>query len=789
MTGILIAIGIFLLLAFKRASLSVFAIAFAVLLLFYHPVVSIVLWIIVFIPLLTKSFRQKILSCFALKLFRRAMPTMSDTEREALTAGNVGWEGELFSGMPNWSRLAAISQNKLSAEEQEFLSGPVEQLCCMINNWKINFQERYVSNEIIDFCRQQGFFGLIIPKQYGGKQFSAFAHSQIIIKIASVNTAVATVVSVPNSLGPAELLWHYGTEAQKNHYLPRLAKGEEIPCFALTSPLAGSDAAAIEDHGVICESEYQGQKQLCIRLNWSKRYITLSPIATLLGLAFKLYDPDHLLGNAEELGITCALIPVSTPGVITGRRHYPMLSPFPNGPTQGNDVLIPIDDIIGGRAMAGKGWKMLMECLAAGRSISLPSMALGNAKKALFVTGYYARLRRQFHTYIGAFEGIKAVLARMLGHGLMMEATRLLTVRSIDQGDHPAVASAIAKSFVTELGRSVITDAMDVHGGKAICMGPNNVLAQAYVESPISITVEGANILTRFMIIFGQGAIRCHPFVLKEIKSAEENNLIAFDQALWGHAGFMLSNSVRSVLLGLTSGYLASAPKSKLKRYYQHFSRFSSALAFTSDMAMLTLGGSLKRKEHLSARLGDIFSRLYIGSAVLRWYSFHPSEFSEKIVAWACEDLLFDIQQSFLEFFQNYPYRWLAVMIKRIVFPLGANFSRPRDRLTNEVAGLLLQPNPVLTELTEPLFLTPTEHHPFADWESLVRQTIELEPLLHQLHKLKRDHLIHGKTFAEEVDSALQAKHITAAEAAQLHENAIARLAAMQVDDFGAGEL
>jgi len=786
------------LLAYKRAVLSVWTIAYFVLLLlvsvFSHVSLAgiIVLWVlfaIIFIPLNILPLRRQFLSKHIMGIYQKSMPSMSATEKEALTAGGVGWEGEMFTGIPDWKKLQELPEIKLTQEEQEFLAGPVEELCGLISNWDINHTWHEIPAPIWDHLKKHGFFGLIIPKQYGGKQFSALAHSQIITKVAGVSIAVGCVVSVPNSLGPAELLLEYGTEQQKNYYLPRLARGEEIPCFALTSPVAGSDASSIEDHGVVCKRMVDGKETLGIILNWNKRYITLSPIATLIGLAFKLYDPDHLLGNKESLGITCALIPVETPGVVTGRRHFPLCSHFPNGPTQGKDVFIPLEFIIGGPSMVGAGWRMLMECLAAGRSISLPSMSTGGSKRAIYATGAYARIRRQFNTYIGTFGGVQEALARIAGYTYLIEAVRLFSVTSIDRGIKSAVSSAITKYHVTEYGRRIVDDAMDIHGGKGICMGPHNYLAQSFIETPISITVEGANILTRSMIIFGQGAIRCHPYILTELNAVQSQDLVTFDKALFKHMGMIISNKTRAFCLGLTNGRGAGAPNNDLKHHYQRFSRFASAFAYLADVAMLTLGGKLKRKERLSARLGDMLSYLYMGSAVLKYYEIRSNREELTTVDWICQYLLFRLQEAMHEFLLNLPNRWLAVYLRFIVFPLGRWYDLPVDRLGKNIAALIMEPSSVRERVSEHLYTRNGKYpNPIADIQVALEKSIEVEPLLSRLHQAQRKNQIQGMTLDEKIKSAIAANILTPAEGEQLLEAEKLRLAVTNVDDFSLDE-
>ena len=622
--------------------------------------------------------RRLVISGFVLNIFRKILPQVSQTEQEALDAGTVWWDGELFSGQPDWKKLLAYAKPTLSAEEQSFVDNETDQLCAMIDDWDVTHVRQDLPPEVWQFIKEKGFFGMIIPKEYGGLQFSALAHSAVVTKLASRSATAAVTVMVPNSLGPAELLLHYGTKEQKDKYLNRLAKGLEVPCFALTGPFAGSDAGSIPDSGIVCKGVFNGQKDvLGLRMNWEKRYITLSPVSTLLGIAFKLYDPDHLLSAVEARGITLALIPTNTPGVVTGRRHFPLNSAFQNGPTSGKDVFIPLEYIIGGAERIGQGWRMLMECLAAGRSISLPASATGAAKLSARASGAYCRVRKQFKMPVGQFEGVEEALARIGGNVYMMEATRVLTASAVDMGEKPSVISAIAKFHCTERSRSVINDAMDVHGGKGICMGPDNYMARTYQQIPIGITVEGANILTRSLIVFGQGAVRAHPYVLKEIKAAHETDKkkasLDFDAALWGHVSFSMSNAVRALVFGLTGGHGIDVPtEAPTRRYYQKLTRYSSAFAFSADVAMLVLGGSLKRKEKISARLGDVLSQMYLCSATLkRFEDDGRPETDLPLLHWSIQDSLYKIQEAFDGVFQNFPSRIAAWLLRRLVFPLG----------------------------------------------------------------------------------------------------------------------
>ena len=753
------------------------------------------------IPLNWPPLRRKLISDAVLAVFRKILPPMSQTEREAIEAGTVWWDGELFSGRPDWAKLLAVPQPKLTAEEQRFLDNECAELCGLVSDWETTHVYRDLPPHVWQYIKDRGFLGMIIPKEYGGLGFSAFAHSEVVAKLASRSSAVVVTVMVPNSLGPGELLMHYGTDEQKRYYLPRLAKGLEIPCFALTNPHAGSDAAAIPDHGIVCMGEYQGKQTLGLRLTWDKRYITLGPVATILGLAFRAFDPDHLLGEHEDLGITCALIPTDHPGVNIGRRHMPLSAVFQNGPNWGKDVFIPIDWIIGGKAMVGKGWRMLMESLAAGRSISLPSLNTGMAKLVTRATGGYARVRSQFKTPIGKFEGVEEALARMGGYLYTMDATRVLTAGAVDLGEKPAVLSAIAKYHVTERGRQVATDAMDIAGGKGICMGPSNFLGAAYMQLPVSITVEGANILTRSLIIFGQGAIRCHPYVLKEIAAANDSDSgrasIAFDGALFGHIGFVLSYMARTFVMGLCGSHCARVPRElapETRRYYQQLTRFSAALAFLADVSMGVLGGALKRKEKLSARLGDVLSMLYLCSATLKRYEAEGRQAADApLMHWAIWDAMFKAQNALEGVISNFPNRIIAAVLRRIVFPLGRPYVVPSDEAGHQVARLLIEPSATRDRLTAGMYLPKTESDVVGAIELAVEATLAAEPIEAKI----RDAAKSGRFAAAQSEERAAAAHaagvITADELALVRRAQRLTDQVIRVDDFaqdlGASEM
>jgi acyl-CoA dehydrogenase len=757
------------------------------------PALSGMLWTLLIALsalLLIAPLRRALLSDPLLGWFREVLPAVSQTEQEALDAGSVWWDGELFSGRPDWNKLLSFPKPSLTAEEQAFLDGPVEQLCRMCDDWKISHELNDLPPEIWQFIKDNGFLGMIIPKRYGGLGFSASAHSEVIMKLGSRNPTACVSVMVPNSLGPAELLLHYGTDEQKNYYLPRLAKGLEMPCFALTGPEAGSDAGAIPDFGVVCRARHAGQDVLGIRVSWEKRYITLGPVATLLGLAFKLYDPDHLIGAKEDIGITVALIPTSHPGVNIGRRHVPLNGSFMNGPNSGSGVFIPMDWVIGGQAFAGQGWRMLMECLAAGRAISLPSSTTGGCKTAIRTTGAYSRVRSQFRVPIGRFEGVEEALARMGGNLYVMEAARVITAGAVDLGEKPSVISAIVKYHCTERARQVINDAMDVHGGKGICLGPNNYLGRGYQQIPISITVEGANILTRSMIIFGQGAIRCHPYVLDEIAATKDPDPVrasgAFDRALWGHVSFLVSNAARSLWLALTGARLNPSPGAPETRdHLQKLSRLAAGFALCADVTMLFLGGELKRREKISGRLGDILSHLYLAScAIKRWHDDGRQHTDLPLLQWALRDAEHRIQEAFYGLFQNFPARPAAWLLRLLVFPFGKTFRAPDDGLGHRVSRLLMEDSPARDRLTAGMFIHRHEADPVGRLELALQRVAEAEEIEAKVRSAVRSGAVHGYTAGERIAAAVQVGAITPAEAEALASYGELRRACIMVDDF-----
>jgi acyl-CoA dehydrogenase len=745
--------------------------------------------------LLLPFLRKPLVTAPLLKFFRKVLPPLSQTERIALETGSVGFEGELFTGDPDWDKLLGYPKPVLTEEEQAFLDGPVEELCRMVDEWEINHVRADLPPAVWDFIKQHRFFGMIIPKEYGGLGFSALAHHKVIQKLASVSSVVSSTVGVPNSLGPGELLMHYGTEEQKRYYLPRLAVGEEIPCFALTGPFAGSDATSIPDYGIVCRGEWNGEQVLGVRLTFDKRYITLAPVATLIGLAFRMYDPDGLIGDRRDIGITLALMPRSTPGLEIGRRHFPLNSPFQNGPVRGKDVFLPLDQLIGGVDKAGLGWNMLNECLAVGRSITLPSTASGGTKWAAVVAGAYARIRKQFGLSIGRFEGVEEALARIGGKAYATSALSQATAAAVDRGDVPSVPSAIAKYHCTTMGREVAGDFMDIVGGKGIILGPRNIGGRAWQASPIAITVEGANIMTRSLLIFGQGAILCHPWVMKEMKAAQDPDHAAglreFDRNLFGHISFAISNAVRSFWFGITGAKIGSAPGDDYtRRYFRKLDRYSANLALMADVSMLMLGGKLKFKESLSGRLGDVLSHLYMTSAMLKRYHDEGAPQSDRtLLAWAFHDSVHKIETALSAALRNFPIRPVGWLLWALVFPLGRRAVPPGDRLSHRVAALLMAPNEARDRLAQGVFLTPGPNNPGGRINSYLAKAIAAEPVERKFLKALKSSDIEALDFRSQLDEGVREGWITAEERAQLEELRELTLDAIMVDDFDTEEL
>ncbi|MGB5803498.1 MAG: acyl-CoA dehydrogenase FadE [Vibrio anguillarum] len=762
-------------------------------LLDYTGVIGWLLYLAAIALLAVPSIRQSVISEKALTLFKKVLPAMSQTEKEALDAGTVWWEAELFKGKPNWNKLHKIAAPTLSAQEQAFIDGPVNEVCAMVSDYQVTHELADLPPEVWQYLKDHKFFAMIIKKQYGGLEFSAYAQSIVLQKLTGVSGVLSSTVGVPNSLGPGELLQHYGTEDQKNHYLPRLAEGKEIPCFALTSPEAGSDAGSIPDFGVVCKGKWEGKEVLGMRLTWNKRYITLAPVATVLGLAFKLRDPDGLLGDKTELGITCALIPTHLKGVEIGNRHMPLNVPFQNGPTRANDLFVPLDFIIGGPSMAGQGWRMLVECLSVGRGITLPSNSTGGIKTAALATGAYARIRRQFKQPIGHMEGVEEPLARLGGNAYVMDAASNLTVAGIDLGEKPSVISAIVKYHCTHRGQRSIIDAMDIVGGKGICIGPANFLARSYQGAPIAVTVEGANILTRSMIIFGQGAIRCHPYVLEEMNAAYSQDSDAvekFDAALAGHVSFTMSNLVRSIWFGVTDGFGSSAPTNDAtKRYYQQLNRYSANLALLSDISMAVLGGSLKRKERLSARLGDILSQLYLSSATLKRFENDGRPVEDlPLVHWGLQDSLKQTEVAIDEFLANFPNKAIGKVLRILLMPIGRVRKAPSDKLDSQVAQILQTPSETRSRIGRNQYLAPTAHNAAGKIEQALDIILRAEPLFDKVCSVTNQRRPFLR-LDEVAAIGLQQKILTEQEAQLLTEAEAHRLYTINVDDFAPQEL
>ncbi len=801
-TILLVAVG--LTVTYRRIDLKTSTITLGIALLAYaffsgsHWSWLILLWVAfgALVAVNLPAIRRERISSPMLKLYKSMVPTLSDTEREALEAGTVWWDGELFSGQPDWSKLTSLPAPQLSEEEQAFLSGPTDELCRMLNDWEITHELADMPKKTWDFIKKQGFFAMIIPKEYGGLEFSPLAIAMVLAKISSKSVVAASTVGVPNSLGPAELLLHYGTQEQKDRYLPGLASGKEVPCFALTAPRAGSDAASIPDTGVVCKGEFNGEEVIGVRLNWDKRYITLAPIATVLGLAFKLYDPDHLIGDEEERGITAALIPTDVDGVEIGRRHFPLNIPFLNGPTRGKDVFLPIDCIIGGPEKAGQGWKMLVELLAKGRGIVLPANAMGGGKAAVCSAGAYTRIRQQFNMPVSNFEGVGEALARIAAHTYTITSAVTVTATAQCRGEDPAVPSAILKYHCTEMGRKIANDAMDVHGGKGIMLGPNNYLGRGYQAIPIAITVEGANILTRSLIIFGQGAIRCHPYVLHEMEAAREPDfekaLHDFDRYLFAHIGAAMSNAARSFVNALTHARYSNIPVyGSTARYYQHINRYSAAFAIAADVAMLTLGGALKRKEMLSGRLGDVFSSIYLASMVLKHYEDQGRPAADlPLVEWSCRNLMYQAQEQLHGFLRNFPNRPVAALLRVLIFPRGRTYSAPSDELGQKIVQLITHPTETRERLCHGIYMHPPEAgNPLGQLQEALEMAEDMVPLEKRLRDAVKAGVIRDEEMPKQIDAAEREGVLTGDEAARLRVFDSKVMELIAVDDFDGAEL
>lgn len=756
--------------------------------------IFIILLVAIVVVFAIKDIRLNLITRPAFKLFKKVLPPLSQTEREAMEAGDVWWDGELFSGDPDWQKLHSYPRPTLSEKENAFIDNQLETLLAMLDDYKIVQKDKDLPKDVWDFLKTEGFFAMIIPEKFGGLEFSAIANSTIVSKIATKSLTAAVTVMVPNSLGPGELLLHYGTKAQQEQWLPSLAKGDDVPCFALTGPESGSDAGSISDSGVVCKGEHDGKEVLGLRLNWSKRYITLAPVATVLGLAFKMYDPDGLLGDEKELGITCALIPTDHPGVKTGDRHYPLNMAFMNGTTYGKDVFIPLDWIIGGQQGAGRGWRMLVECLSAGRGISLPALSTATGHLAAKMTSAYAVVRQQFGVSIAQFEGVQESLARIGGLTYALESCRLMTAGAIDLKLSPSVVTAIAKYHMTEMGRTVMNDAMDIHAGKGIQVGPNNYLAHGYMGVPVSITVEGANILTRNLMIFGQGATRCHPFVLKEMEAAamsdDDAALSQFDGLLMRHIMFAISNAGMAFFHGITRSYFAKTPVSgETAAYYKQLGRMSRGLAICTDVAMLMLGGELKRKEMLSARLGDVLSHLYIASTVLKRFEDEGRQQADlPFVKYATETSLYEIGQAFDGFFKNFSNPVVNFVLKRLVFPFGNHYHKPSDTIAQRICELMTQPGVFRNRLTHLCYVDESAGTGIMENAFLAMHNMQTQ--FKHLKQWQRTGKIPAVLNIEDaINYAHEHNMLPKEDADAMHQANKLRFKAISVDDFKSGEI
>jgi acyl-CoA dehydrogenase len=785
-------------LAYRRATLKVAA-ASSILLLFIYFVFASgsLFWTVVLLTtsvvlgiLSIDNLRKEYVSKPLFKFYKSALPPISETEREAIDAGTVWWEGEIFTGNPDWQKLLGSGKPGLTEDEQSFLDGPVEELCKMVDPWHSHYLSADIPEQVVEHIKDERFLGMIIPKEYGGLDLSAVAQAKVLTKISTCGSVVATFIGVPNSLGPGELLIKYGTEQQKEYYLPRLAKGEEIPCFALTAPLAGSDATSLTDTGVVCKGKWQGKEVIGMRLNFDKRYITLAPVATLVGLAFRLQDPDHLIGEVDDYGITCALIPRETEGLEIGKRHLPIGDPFLNGPIRGKDIFLPLDAIIGGQEMAGKGWRMLVNCLSTGRVISLPSGSNGAARYALATTSAYSRIRRQFSRPIGDFEGIQKPLARIAGLNYIINAGLIHTAQAVAAGEKPAVPASILKYHCTEMARQVLIDAMDIHGGKAVMKGPKNYLAVVYESIPVAITVEGANIMTRNLMIFGQGAIRSHPYVLKEMECvAEPDEALAaekFDHVLFQHIGYTYNNAAKAFALALTASKLANAPAhSPVKTYYQHLHRLSSAFAVVTDVAMLIMQSDLKRREMISARLGDLLSMLYLASMVLKQYEDEGNpEADRPLLEWSCQYLFNQYQQAMHYLLLNFPNRFVALKLRFMIFPLGRRFSKPSDELERQIAKLITHDTPTRQRLIEGVFASESEYHPVHALNEVLIMADEVAALEKKMRKSIKSGDLPSLLGLELIEAAAKAGVLDKDEAKRMRDYDKKIMDIIHVDEF-----
>ena len=798
----LLTITTIVVLAYRSIPLRESTIILGVLLILYTIIGDlggfylILLWIAfgLLVSLNIPEIRQNYYSARILRIYKALLPKISKTEQEAIEAGNVWWDAELFTGNPNWEVLRSNPKPKLSEKEQAFLDGPVNKVCEMIDEWQVIHKDYDLPEEVYDFIKKEGFLSLIIPEEYGGLEFSPLGVASVMAKIGSRSPTLSGMVGVPNSLGPAELLMHYGTESQRKEYLPKLASGELIPCFALTGPYAGSDATSIPDTGVICKGVFEGEEIVGIKLNFNKRYITLAPISTLIGLAFKLSDPEHLIGETTDYGITCALLPSNLEGLESGRRHIPIGTPFLNGPIIGNDVFIPLDFIIGGIEQAGGGWKMLVDCLSAGRAISLPSGAMSGAKSAVAVSGPYARVREQFGMPIAEFEGILEPLGRIAGRAYIINSSLTTTAMAIGAGEKPSVISAIMKYHTTELARLIGIDAMDIHGGKAVMLGPKNYLSTAHEAAPIGITVEGANIMTRSLIIFGQGAFRCHPFVLKEIEAVnledEKEAIEQFDIHFFNHIGYTLTNAASSFVRGITDKFTDSPVLDETAIYYRAINRFSAAFALLTDVSMLVIGGSLKRKETISARLGDVLSALYLASTSLKYYEDTGDKESElPLVHWTQKTLLNDAQEKIDQVLSNFPNKFASLLMRLIIFPLGKNFPEPTVEETLKIGRLISRKTKTRENLIKGIYLQDEATNHYSQMNKALELYEQCKQAKLEINKAQKKGFISGNNFNDLIEAATKESIINEKEADLVLQYNVLADEIINVDDFSQEEV
>lgn len=756
---------------------STFVVGFGV-----HWIIGLVIWAVVLYAVAIVRF-ESLRQWIAGQLYKRAsksIPTLSQTEEEALNAGEPWLERSLFLGEPDWNAMDQV-KTELTKEEQAFLDNETNTLCAMIDDWEVT-KSGDLPKPVWDYIKEKGFLGLVIDKKYGGKGFSARAHSDIVAKIASRCSVAAVTVMVPNSLGPAELLHHYGSEEQKKQYLPNLAKGIDIPCFALTEPGAGSDATSLQSEAIVMHKKVDGKKVLGLNITLNKRWITLAPVATLIGLAVNLKDPEGLLNGEGKEGITCLLIPRDTANLEIGNRHLPAEQPFMNGTIRGHNIFVPISNIIGGQKHAGYGWQMLVECLAIGRSISLPALGACSSSVSYLTTGAFARIRRQFNVDIAQFEGIQEKLAGIAGLNYMVNATRLMTIAAVQLHKKPSVASAMTKYFNTELARAVINDAMDVHAGRTVVVGPRNYLSNYYQGIPISVTVEGANIMSRNLLIFGQGSMACHPYIRDEFYAISRQDKAAFGTLIWNHIYYFARNTAKMITSGWTLGRLISTPKSKLAWAYRDVTQLSHAFSAIADISLMVLGGSLKRRERLSARLADAWSHLYIAMACL--YLCKANEEQDDYVAhttWAVQYCLHRSQKAMIDFLRNFPNRWIGWKFRALAFPFGQTMKAPSDIQDAKMSRLMTTNNAYRDFLKSMVFLTGNPNEPIDRMEHAFQLLMEHEGLYKKISHLKRFKFSQLKDkLQEEVDAG----HITAEEKDILIQMERARWDAEQVDEF-----